>query len=1505
MMNSNWISGWFNNSKLSTRFSIISIMFLSVLLGMSIYTMTTLQKDKSNALVIDIAGRQRMLFQRHANEVFLSSHGIPADYALTRELLLSTLNALKVGGSVTLDPDTGQRQSIPPARTKELSIKLQEQQDRTKRIFQLADQFLVLSPDHPEFLEQLSTLRTQHFLAIRAADEAVKQLGNYSEAAITTMVKWEVIIAIIVGWLGVFVTIKGVQDGRKLEKEVEERNRVESALRDSEAFLNSIVENIPDMIFVKNAKDLCFVRINEAGVKLIGYPRDALIGKSDFEFFPRSEAEFYTTKDREVLAGKTLLDIPEEVIRTKSQGTRYIHTKKIPILDDHGNPEYLLGISQDITEQKLEKLKHTKQELLLRLIFETGPSCIKRVAADGTLLHMNPAGLDLIEAKEENEVLGLSVFDLVVPEHLNAFRKMHQNVLKGEAQTLQFEVQGLNGTRRWMETYAVPFRNPTTNEVEQLAVTHDITERKTTEERTKQLSIQNELILLSAGDGIYGLNLQGQATFINPAGAKMLGYTPQELIGHFMHSLIHHTKPDGSSYPQEECPMYAAFTDGAIHKVNDEILWRKDGTCLPVEYSSMPILKDGNLAGAVVTFRDVTQRKQAEKTLIDTEQMYRQVLDSIPDMVLVKDRNFRIVWANKAFRSYYNMTNEELKGILDSSFNDPKFTKQYNEADSYVFKAGKVLDIPEEPVTRHDGQIALFHTIKAPLFDESREVVKSVGVSRDITERKLTEEIIRKGERKFRAIYEQAPTGIAVLDSLSGQFTQLNQKYCEITGYSQEEMLKQSFQNITHPDDLQADLDYMQQLLAGRISTFQMEKRYIRKDGQIIWVNLTCVPLWLEPTDHRQHIAMVQDITHRKQGEKALQESEERFRTLYEDNPSMYFTVTQDGTIISVNHFGAQQLGYSVDELVGQPVIDLFLEDDKPHVEQHFESCLRKPLTVNSWEYRKVRKDGSVVCVKETARAVYRNDNEIVVLIVCEDISDRKESEKKLQEWKTLTESVLGQLPKGFAYRCLNNKNWTAIYVSDGIEEVTGFPASALLSGRINYDSLVAPGENEQVWDTVQEALSKRLPYENEHRIISSDGKTKWILARGRFIFDDAGQLLYLDGLNVDITEQKQIENALRTSESRFRSLIEHLPFCIHEIGLDGTIHSMNKSGQAMLGIESEPQVIGNSYLSLAEEKDYGRIRNYFEKALEGQIVAFEFEVTIQHTVQIFMKSFIPIRRRNGSILKIIGILEDITERKMAEQRLRESEIKRTEALRQSDELKSALLSSVSHELRTPLTAIKGSISSILEETYCKLDQEQQACLQGIDKEINYLSQLVNNLLDMSQIEAGTLIPHKEWHLLEDLVEGALRHSQQSLETRDLQIQIPDDSPLAFVDAVEMQQVLINLLDNALKYSPPGSPIRLRVRIDAQQIEVTVSNKGEQIQTQDLNRIFERFYRRRVPQEEPIRGTGLGLAICKGIIEAHGGRIWAESAKKEVTVAFTIPVTESMVDFSLEGLHKR
>ncbi len=261
----------------------------------------------------------------------------------------------------------------------------------------------------------------------------------------------------------------------------------------------------------------------------------------------------------------------------------------------------------------------------------------------------------------------------------------------------------------------------------------------------------------------------------------------------------------------------------------------------------------------------------------------------------------------------------------------------------------------------------------------------------------------------------------------------------------------------------------------------------------------------------------------------------------------------------------------------------------------------------------------------------------------------------------------------------------------------------------------------------------------------------------------------------------------------------------------------------------------------------------------------------------------------------------EIAERKRTERELRISEERRIDAFRQSDALKAALLSSTSHELRTPLTAIKTSVSSLLVNFGTMTVTLRKDFLEEIDQQIDYLNRLVDNLLDMSRIEAGMLVPRCEWYGLDDLVEGAIRRVGARLQTRPLLCHVDEDMPSVFVDGVEIQQVLVNLLDNAMKYSPDGSPIRLDARHTGREVEVRVTNSGQGIPATDLERVFERFYRVRLERARMIHGTGLGLTICKGIVEAHSGRIWAESSG-ETTIAFTLPQGQPQPSATLERL---
>ncbi len=244
-----------------------------------------------------------------------------------------------------------------------------------------------------------------------------------------------------------------------------------------------------------------------------------------------------------------------------------------------------------------------------------------------------------------------------------------------------------------------------------------------------------------------------------------------------------------------------------------------------------------------------------------------------------------------------------------------------------------------------------------------------------------------------------------------------------------------------------------------------------------------------------------------------------------------------------------------------------------------------------------------------------------------------------------------------------------------------------------------------------------------------------------------------------------------------------------------------------------------------------------------------------------------------------------------AEREVKASQAVALEALRQNYAVKSALLSSVSHELRTPLTAIKSMVFGLGDDSGVSPNHVRKEFLRGIDHELDYLNSLVGNLLDMSRLESGTLLPQREWHLLDELVEGAIRRVESVLGHRPLQVVLPPEVPPIYVDGVQIQQVLVNLLDNAIKFSPLGSPIRLEASVLAEMVEIRVVNTGEGVMPDELDRIFERFYRGQSAKAFARPGTGLGLAICKGIVDAHGGRIFAASTPGgDTTIQFRLPV---------------
>jgi two-component system, sensor histidine kinase and response regulator len=274
-----------------------------------------------------------------------------------------------------------------------------------------------------------------------------------------------------------------------------------------------------------------------------------------------------------------------------------------------------------------------------------------------------------------------------------------------------------------------------------MMVDTEITGCKRAEQPVRQLHVQTKLILNAAGEGIYGLDLQGNCTFVNPAATRVLGWTANELLGKPIHSLVHHTKPDGRPYPHEDCAMYAACRDGAVHRVDDEVLWKKNGSPVPVEYISTPILDErGVPAGAVVTFNDITERKRAERELAHERRLFQALMDNIPDTIYFQDAACRFMRINKAQANLLGIPDpQEAIGKTDFDFFPHEFAQSCYDAEQKLLQSGQPIIAAEQKLVKPDGKVQWLSTTEVPLRDVDGKVMGFVGISRDITDRKLAE----------------------------------------------------------------------------------------------------------------------------------------------------------------------------------------------------------------------------------------------------------------------------------------------------------------------------------------------------------------------------------------------------------------------------------------------------------------------------------------------------------------------------------------------------------------------------------------------------------------------------------------------------------------------------------------------------------------------------------------------------------------------------------------------
>jgi formate hydrogenlyase transcriptional activator len=433
-----------------------------------------------------------------------------------------------------------------------------------------------------------------------------------------------------------------------------------------------------------------------------------------------------------------------------------------------------------------------------------------------------------------------------------------------------------------------------------MPLSEDSTMRTQAEDALHNSEERIRLILDSATEAICGCDSEGTCLFSNPSAARILGYDdPSELIGKNMHALEHHTRKDGTPYPIEECPIYIGFQKGeSVHR-DDEVYWRRDGTSFPVEYWSHPVVREGRTLAAVITFIDITERKQAEAALRKSERELRTTIETIPAFVVSALPDGSVDFLSQSLLDYTGLSREQWLGWGWKDIAHPEDADRAVNTWRAALAGGEPLEV-EVRYRRADGKYRWYLGRQVPLRDDKGNIVKWYGTLHDIEDRKQAEAALQKSEERWRSVYENSAIGVALTD-LNGRFLAVNRAYEKILGYTEEEVCKLTFLEITEEHYRNANRELVSELLEGKRQQFQIEKQYLRKDGTLRWVsnNVSLVP-GTESTP-RFIMALSEDITQRKQAEAALRESEEKNRILLQINNAIITNLTQQALLHSIS----------------------------------------------------------------------------------------------------------------------------------------------------------------------------------------------------------------------------------------------------------------------------------------------------------------------------------------------------------------------------------------------------------------------------------------------------------------------------------------------------------------------------------------------------------------------------------------------------------------------------
>jgi PAS domain S-box-containing protein len=966
------------------------------------------------------------------------------------------------------------------------------------------------------------------------------------------------------------------------------------------------------------------------------------------------------------------------------------------------------------------------------------------------------------------------------------------------------------------------------------------------EQNSREVSkLHNNLlkILENSTDATVVVGENGGILFTNPAVESLFGQKPKELLNQTF------------QYPLTG------------QKTSEIEIHRTDGKKTIAEMNVVNIAWEGRPA-RLVSMHNITKRKAMEEALRTSEEKYRNIFELSHEGIIITDTEGIITSCNLTF---LNMIGYPEKQIVGKHFKDipninvvdvPLYTENF--ISQLTGKKNPSLEIPWKS---KDGETRIYE-LSSNLMKAEGNIFGVQTIVTDITERKRAEEALRELSLRQEAILGSVPDIIMEVDT-DKIYTWANKAGLDFFG---DDVIGKEV--ACYFEGEQDTYDKVKPLFSGDESVTYVESWQRRRDGEKRLLGWWCRGLKDQDGNVTGALSTAQDITELMKATESFRISEEKFSKAFLNSPeAIVISNIDDGEILEVNNTFLNFFGYSREDVIGKKANEIKTWVNPKERTEIIKNLKEKGFVRNKECLFRI-KSGEIRTVLFSAEIIIIG-NKSCMLSVNTDITERKQTEEVLR----FSDTALRSIHEGVYALDADHKitRWNEI-----CEQMFGIKASDAI-GKLVSDvfTLVEeyPGQNEKRLE-----ILLKQGFNKEEQIYQTPKGNVWVDVQCQAIEDNGKRTGWVT-LASDITERKKTEEALKQSEEKYRELINTSTDAIVSADKNMRVTIWNKGAEKIFGYK-EKEMLGQSVMKIVPQMSHQAMATgyiLFNKTGEHKVGSKILEATgirkdgSEVPIELSLST-----RKAGDMYIATAIIRDITARKEAE-----------EKLRKIDQMKSEFLSNVSHELRTPLQSISGFTKLIMTGKVPD-PATQQEFLQIIDTEVSHLGNLINSLLDMSRLESGRFQIYRKKVPMCDIICDSLKtlHSLAREKNITLNENLPKQLPEMEVDSDRMRQVILNLVGNAIKFSERGGTIDVKVEVQDEELMFQVIDHGIGIKKADMVHLFERFYR---AEGETVRGgTGLGLYISKQIIDAHEGKIWAESKYGEgSTFKFTLPINHT------------